>query len=432
MVPSISRYWGQYTPYFAVGGDDLGGISSDVPAQCNITFAQVLSRHGARDPTAGKTVLYGGTIEKLKSNVQYFHGKYAFLNDYQYTLGADQLNTFGARQLLNSGIKFYERYRDLTRDGSLFVRTAGQQRVVESASNFTQGYHDAKLGDGQRDATYPYNMVVIEEGHEFNNTLSHGLCTQFREGLEAHIADDAKSKWASIFVPPIQKRFNSDMPGANLSIDDILHIMQICPFETVASDLGTISPFCNLLTEDEWHQYNHYESLEKFYRFGNGNPLGPTQGVGFANELLARMLNEPVRDHTSTNSTLDNDPATFPIGREHKLFADFSHDNDLTGVFFALGLYDITPQLRNDTTQTIEETKGWSSAWSVPFASRAYFEKMRCEGYGEELVRVIINDRVLPLEMCGGDELGRCLLGSFSDAMGFVRKGGHWDRCFRP
>lgn len=45
--PNVSHYWGQYSPYFAVNSD----IPADIPAGCNITFVQVLSRHGARDPT---------------------------------------------------------------------------------------------------------------------------------------------------------------------------------------------------------------------------------------------------------------------------------------------------------------------------------------------------------------------------------------------
>ena len=56
-------------------------------------------------------------------------------------------------------------------------------------------------------------------------------------------------------------------------------------------------------------------------------------------------------------------------------------------------------------------------------------EEMECEGKGE-MVRVIMNGRVLPLEMCGGDEEGKCTLGAFVDALGFARNGGRWEQCF--
>lgn len=102
----------------------------------------------------------------------------------------------------------------------------------------------------------------------------------------------------------------------------------------------------------------------------------------------------------------------------------------MTSIFAALGLYNSTAPLLNNTIEDTTETKGYSAAWTVPFAARAYFEKMSCTGMDEELVRVVVNDRVLPLETCGGDELGRCRLSSFVKSLGFARSGGDWAQCF--
>lgn len=143
-------------------------------------------------------------------------------------------------------------------------------------------------------------------------------------------------------------------------------------------------------------------------------------------ELIARLTTHPVNDHTSTNTTLDTSKTTFPLGQT--LYADFSHDDQLTSVFFALGLYNGTPLLSNTTVESLQETDYYSAAWTVPFAARAYFEKLTCLGY-EELVRVIVNDRVLPLTSCGSDELGRCRLGDFVDSLSFAKEGGLWDQC---
>jgi hypothetical protein len=51
---------------------------------------------------------------------------------------------------------------------------------------------------------------------------------------------------------------NDDLPGANLSTIQTVYVMDLCPFNTVASETGAISPFCSLFSEDEWHQYNYY------------------------------------------------------------------------------------------------------------------------------------------------------------------------------
>ncbi|KAI4755357.1 acid phosphatase [Aureobasidium sp. EXF-3400] len=422
--PQISHYWGQYSPYFSVPSE----IPANVPLTCSVTFAQILSRHGARDPTAAKTAKYNATIAKIHKNVANFTGKYAFLDTYEYTLGADQLTDFGRQQMENSGTKYYERYADLARKAVPFVRSSGEARVVESAEKWVDGFTQAKTGDRWANNQYPSVDVVISEAAGSNNTLNHDLCTVFEDGPDSNIANAAQNTWVTVFVPAIQKRINADLPGANLTSTEIIYLMDLCPFNTVASPTGAISPFCSLFTETEWQDYGYYESLNKFYGYGSGNPLGPTQGVGFTNELIARLTKKPVVDHTSTNHTLDNSAATFPLDRA--LYADFSHDNDMTGIFFAMGLYNSTSALSNTTLETAQQTNGYSASYTVPFGARAYIEKLQCLGHSQELVRVIVNDRAIPLHTCGADLLGRCTLSDFVDSLSFARSGGDWASCF--
>lgn len=407
-------------------------IDNAIPSGCTLNFVQILSRHGARDPTASKTTKYQALVQQIQDSVTTYGAGYEFIETYEYTLGADQLTTFGQQELINSGIKFYSRYESLTRTISPFVRTSGEDRVVESALNWTQGFHAARLADkaaGGVSDSYPYDIVVISEDTGSNNTLDHGLCTAFEDGADSNIGDNAQALWQSVFVPNITARLNANLPGANLTDTDTIYLMDMCPFNTVADTTGTVSEWCGLFTDDEWASYDYYETLGKFYGFGTGNPLGPTQGVGFTNELIARLTGRPVVDHTSTNHTLDGNPTTFPLNRT--LYADFSHDNDMTGIFFAMGLYNNTPQLSNTTLQTAAELDGYSSSYTVPFAARMYVEKMTCKGSGsEDLVRVLVNDRVRPLQTCGGDELGRCTLSKFVDSLSFARSGGDWSSCF--
>ena len=80
--------------------------------------------------------------------------------------------------------------------------------------------------------------------------------------------------------------------------------------------------------------------------------------------------------------------------------------------------------------QTADDSNGYSAAWTVPFGARAYFEKLDCEGEDEELVRVLVNDRVIPLDICKGDSLGRCKLSAFIRSLSFAAGGGNWDQCF--
>ncbi|KAK3307546.1 histidine phosphatase superfamily [Chaetomium strumarium] len=428
---TLSHSWGQYSPYFTVPSE----IDASIPKSCELTMVQVLSRHGARAPTQHRADFYASVIDRIHDSVTSYGPGYEFLKTYQYTLGADQLTRMGQQQMVNSGLKFYRRYRSLARKTIPFLRTAGQDRVVHSAQNFTRGYHDALLGDRKATAPrdFPYEMVVIPETPATNNTLHHSLCPAFEDGIYSSVGSDAQSVYESVFALPITARLNAHLPGANLSDADTIALMDLCPFETVASASGQLAPFCRLFTPSEWQSYDYYQSLGKWYGFGLGNPLGPTQGVGFVNELLARLTRTPVRDGTSTNRTLDADARTFPLDRA--LYADFSHDNDMMGVLGALRVYDDVGMLDNTTRHGPEEAGGFAASWAVPFAARVYVEKMRCgtgkhEREQEERVRVLVNDRVVRLKGCGADKRGMCELGRFVESMAFARGDGRWDSCF--
>jgi len=301
-----------------------------------------------------------------------------------------------------------------------FVRSSGQRRVIQSAEKWLEGFGTAK-GDGKPAP----DMVIISEDKGSNNTLSHSLCTAFEE---SHIGSVAQAEWVDIFVPPIQDRVHSELVGANLTQSEVIFLMDLRPFETVAHPTAKMSQFCHLFSEDEWRQYDYYQSLGKYYGYADGNPLGPTQGAGFVNELISRMTGRLVDDETCTNHTLNSSPETFPLDR--RLYADFSHDNDMASILSAFGLYNSTPPLSNTTLESIKDTKGYSASWTVPFAARAYFEKMMCEGEDEEFVRILVNDRVMPLSYCDGDKHGRCKLSKFVKSMAFSQAGGHWDQCF--
>lgn len=72
--------------------------------------------------------------------------------------------------MYNSGQAFYNRYRALTSQVNPFIRASGQERVVESAEQFSRGFHEAKMADKVPDPSYPYNIVTISETHGSNNT----------------------------------------------------------------------------------------------------------------------------------------------------------------------------------------------------------------------------------------------------------------------
>ena len=79
-----------------------------------------------------------------------------------------------------------------------------------------------------------------------------------------------------------------------------------------------------------------------------GQELGPVQGVGYVNELIARLTDSPVHDSTQTNRTLDSNATTFPLNRT--FYADFSHDNEMIAIYSAIGLFRPPQPLKTNST----------------------------------------------------------------------------------
>ncbi|SPN98610.1 related to 3-phytase A precursor [Cephalotrichum gorgonifer] len=423
---AISHLWGQYSPYFSVPSE----LSPAVPADCTVTFVQVLSRHGARDPTSRMTAVYNATLAEIRRTATSYGKGYEFLRDFEYTLGTDQLTRFGIDQMLDQGRAVASQYHDLAKAEIPFIRASGQDRVIDSAVHWLSGFRSSSHPGSTTPGDERDGIVVIPEHNGSNNTLDHGLCNAFESGPDATLGDESRDAWADIFIAPIVTRLSTNLPGAKITRDEAVFLMDLCPFTTVADPLGVPSAFCHLFTADEWQSYDYYQSLGKYYGYGAGNPLGPTQGVGFVNELVARLTGTPVRDETSSNSSLNASPETFPLDRG--FYADFSHDNTMLSIFAALGLYNGTEELPTGRRVAPDDAGGFSASWAVPFAGRMIVEKMVCgeEPGEEELVRVLVNDRVMPLEWCGADELGRCELGDFVEGLSFARSGGSWGECF--
>ncbi|CRG90097.1 phytase [Talaromyces islandicus] len=424
--PKVSHYWGQYSPFFSL--EKQSEISTAVPPTCQIVFAQVLARHGARYPTSSKREKYVELIDTIHKQAKSYEGDYAVLKDYKIQLGADDLTRFGEQEMFESGKDFYARYMHLARDNVPFVRSSGSSRVVASGEFFNKGFQAAKGRDRESNKTQqsPIINTVIPEGEEFNNTLDAGSCKSFTSDPK----DVAQDAFLKVFAPQILKKITAGLPGVELENKHVPLLMDLCPFETVAQNsTGSLSPLCRLFTLSDWQAYDYYNTLDKFYGYGKGNPLGPTQGVGFVNEVIARMTHSPVKDHTSVNQTLDSDPATFSL--DATLYADFSHDNTITSIYYALGLYNDTASLPTNQSQSVGKSHGYSASWTVPFSSRAYIEMMQCGNHStsEPLVRILVNDRVVPLSGCNADALGRCKRDDWIQSLEFARSGGEWGSC---
>jgi hypothetical protein len=90
----------------------------------------------------------------------------------------------------------------------------------------------------------------------------------------------------------------------------------------------------------------------------------------------------------------------------------------MAAVYSALGLFKMPKHL--DPT-TIQRGHEWKASKLIPFGGRMVAEKMNCQG--EDKIRILVNDRVMPLDSCGGVE-GICDLETFIKSQTYAREEG--------
>ncbi|OAX37444.1 acid phosphatase [Rhizopogon vinicolor AM-OR11-026] len=408
----MSQLWAQYSPYYPAAEYKAP------PPGCNVVQVNLLQRHGARYPTKSVGKAIAKSVKRLKRAKHFRDSSLTFVANYTYALGVDDLVPFGAAQSFEAGQVHYDRYASLVDKGMLpYVRASGSNRVVDSALNWTVGFAYAS------DHEYtPVLSLIVDQTS--NDTLDDHQCPK------VGTSDAQTDTWLDVFAPEIAHRLNKYAPGAHLKHKDIANLMSLCPFDTIAHE--RISPWCGLFTEEEWASYEYYGDLYDYYGNGYGQPLGPVQGVGYVNELLARLTGQPVQDKTQTNGTLDSSPVTFPLDR--KFYADFSHDNQMISIYGALGLF-VQPHNLDLTHPNAMRT--WFDSKLVPFSARMITEKLYCTGTSGretgEYVRILVNDDLQPMPFCRGTNSdGLCTLENFVESQQYARTNGagDWELCF--
>jgi len=263
----------------------------------------------------------------------------------------------------------------------------------------------------------PWDLFFSEDANS-NNTLNNNGCPKAGDG------DKKEAKWFAAAFPPLADRLNKAAPGANLTTKDIYNLMALCPYDSLAS--MKLSPLCQLFADSEFELFEYANDLDKYYGTGYGQKLGPVQGVGYTNELIARLTGKPVKDETQTNRTLDSSPVTFPLDRT--LYADFSHDNQMVAIYSAIGLFKQEKPL---PTTSSDPNRTWRVSRLVPFAGRMVTEKLRC-GKGD-FVRIFVDDALQPLDFCAADLSGLCSVDDFVKSQSYARHNGKGDfqKCFK-
>ncbi|TDL20712.1 phosphoglycerate mutase-like protein [Rickenella mellea] len=408
------KHWGNLSPWYSnkrgVFGVDSG---PDAPEGCVVTALHFLHRHGARYPTSYAS--YGGPADfarRLHKSAAKWNasGELSFLNDWTYKLGEEILTPFGRKQLFDMGISLRLKYgyllKNFTESNTIPVfRTESQDRMLQSALNFALGFFGYPI-EGK------YQQSITIEAPGFNNTLSpYHTCPNARNHSKADRALPYMEQWAGIYLKDALARFQPQIKGRKLDIEDVYVFQQMCAYETVA--LG-YSKFCELFTEDEWRGFDYALDLMFWYNSGFGAPVARVQGIGYVQELIARITNTPIATHnSSTNATLDNNPITFPL--DHSLYVDATHEVVVLNILTALNLTTLAASgpLPGDH---IPANRSFIVSQLAPFATNVQFQLLSCSSTPDPQIRIIINDGVVPLtgiDGCVAQKDGMCKVDTF-------------------
>ncbi|KAF4615469.1 hypothetical protein D9613_003377 [Agrocybe pediades] len=425
---NIFQSWGNLSPWFSIKPGHFGVDSTaDAPETCRITGLHFLHRHGARYPTAWAS--YGGPANfgtKLHEDPSSWNasGSLDFLNDWTYKLGEELLTPFGRQQLYDLGISMRMKYgfllENFTATNTIPVfRTESQDRMLNSAINFALGFFGHPL-DGQ------YQQSITIEADGFNNTLApYKTCPNSRIPHKADRGQWYIQRWAEIYLKDARKRLQKHLHGIELSIEDTYTMQQLCPYETVA--LG-YSKFCELFTEEEWAGFDYALDLQFWYGSAFGSPVARVQGIGYVQELIARLTHTPIAVHnSSTNSTLNDNPITFPLNQS--LYADATHEVVVLNIITALNLTTFTKGGPLPYTH-IPKNRSFRVAELAPFATNIQFQLLECTSLPGQQIRVIINDGVAPLtgiKGCPKQKDGMCPVSTFVEAQKEIIKETDWN-----
>ncbi|KAG6909601.1 hypothetical protein DXG01_016640 [Tephrocybe rancida] len=261
---------------------------------------------------------------------------------------------------------------------------------------------------------------ITIEAKNFNNSLApYHTCPNTRMAGKGDRGVYYLKEWAKRYLKKALARLQPHIKGYELSIEDLYTMQQMCAYETVA--IG-YSKFCELFTQKEWEGFNYA------YEASFGSPVARVQGHGWITELVARLTHTKIVEHNpSTNSTLNDDPTTFPL--DHSLYVDATHETVILNILTALNLTNFAASGPLPYTH-IPHKRAFESSKLVPFATNVQFQLLECTSVPGPQIRIIINDGVTPLtgiKGCPEQPDGMCPLDTFVRAQQKLLADTNWD-----
>lgn len=110
---------------------------------------------------------------------------------------------------------------------------------------------------------------------------------------------NASDEWISIYLADAVTRLNAMSTGFNWTAEYAYDAQEACAYETVS--LG-YSSFCDLFTYQEWLDFEQSIDLDFAGTYGFQSPTGRAVGVGYVEEVLARINHHLITTATGSDN----------------------------------------------------------------------------------------------------------------------------------
>ncbi|KAJ3010023.1 hypothetical protein NUW54_g2610 [Trametes sanguinea] len=282
---------GAASPYF--DAPSQFGISPATPPQCVVDQAAYIVRHGSRFPEPGSFAGWQALFAKLQNASYTARGPLAFLPSWVPPVDDIPheplfLSSTGANEAFSLGAQLRKRYRFAPGGDNLTVWAAGQQRVIDTANYFLQGY----LSQGNYMTEPGKNRgTIVAMPDSVNYTFADSLTPS--TGCPAYSSGDTSSKanvYRAAYQPAVADRLNQYLHGLALNASDIAVMQDLCGFQ---AEIDGDIRFCDIFAESEWLDYEYAHDLNYYYGSGPGNPLSATVGYPWLQAVTELFLHGP-------------------------------------------------------------------------------------------------------------------------------------------
>jgi len=443
-ITIISQYWSRLSPYKSSDENVFGVEDTGLPDGCQIEQAHILQRNGERSPSESELELMNTFATQVTTAKGTFTGPLSYLNTWSLQLGADTLLAEGVSSEFTSGTSFWTNYGRLLfnaapnqpfYNGTGFnkpvLRSPNTDYLIESTESWAKGFFYILNSPESQ-----YTLVTIPTT-EGNNTLSSEVsCPNYLNS--SYGLDSISSTYIDLlptFLQSAVNRLSTYAPGyTDFSATDVFTLQLLCIYEYYALDN---SDACSLFTIEEWQGFEYILDILGYYGYSFGQPAGRALGLGYLEELLARLNNEFITTSSSSvNSTLDSSSTTFPLNET--FYFDMSDESTIVSFLTALSL----DYFRESLPTTSITSRNFKLGLITPFSGHLITEKIGCtqpnptatnsnstiytkgqNGYSaaeatNKFIRIRLNNGILPLStirggLCSDRTDGLCSLSNF-------------------